>query len=163
MKKISCILSFLIIQHFSSAQVTYYQGEWTRVNKHELFTGVFKIELKSKGVVNATWLWTFKYIDTNDASLSELYQGKSGKKAVEFGAGTWDRNTRDLFVEGLTKNDPNGIIGLDKYSLKLTADGQVIYGKSNSNGNEDGLFYAKKITTAAGIAAFKAAGNLIKQ
>ncbi len=145
-----------------SAQVLYFKGEWTKVNTTELFTGIFRIEIKDGAVVTGELLWTYLAADSSDANMVEYYKGKKGKKAIEFVEGTYDAATSDIYFEGRKKNDPSEVIGEDKYSLKFSANKMVLYGMTDSNGQKNGLFYAAKANTAVAAQEFAAAKRKIK-
>lgn len=157
MKKIifACFCSFLMSIAFS--QTLYFKGEWTKKGKAELFTGIFKITLAPGGNVSGELLWTYISTDSTDGFLLDHYKGKKGKFAIEFVQGAYDADTRDMIFDGTKKNDPDDVIGTDKYTLKLSADKQLLYGRTDDNGTNEGMFVALRMNDAAAQKAFAAA------
>ena len=148
MKRI--ILTVLIIILFlnSYAQVTYFTGEWTKINNEANFSGILRLEIKDT-VVTADILWIYRAIDSSDLQSLEYYRNKKGKMGIEYATGVYSPSNRDIVIQGQVKSDPDLIIGLDKYLLKFSSDEQVIYGKTYSNGDKDGLVYFIKSTDHA--------------
>jgi len=146
MKKLLLALGLSLFIFLAPAQTTmYFKGEWTRMNKTELFTGIFKINIDADGMIKGELLWTFLSTDETDAAMVEHYKGKKGMRAIEFVEGSYTASTHDMHFEGQTKRDPNDIIGTDKYSLKLSADKKVLYGRTDDNGTGEGMFYAVQV------------------
>lgn len=56
--------------------------------------------------------------------------GKVGQGATEFVRGTYNAASRTLTINGHTKNDPIGLIILDKYRLIISEDGRNLTGSS---------------------------------
>ena len=161
MKKIIVSIAVLLFSYAVSSQVLYFKGEWTKVNTTELFTSICRIEIKD-GQVSGELLWTYLAADSSDAAMVEYYKGKKGKKGIEFIEGTYDAATGDIYFEGKSKTDPSEVIGEDKYTLKFSANKQVLYGITDSNGSKNGLFYAAKASTAVAAQEFAAAKRKIK-
>jgi len=137
-------LSFCLLL-VNAQKIMYFKGEWTKANKSELFSGIFKITLDADNMVKGELLWTFLAADNTDNSMMEYYKGKKGKQGIEFVEGSFTSSTNDMYFEGKSKTDPNEIIGTDKYTLKLSADKKVLYGRTDSNGTNDGMFYAVQV------------------
>ena len=161
MKRILILAAVFFISYNSNAQ-SYFKGEWTKLNKNDLFTGIFKITIKNVGTVSGELLWTYLAIDSSDNFLKEHYKGKKGRSGIEYVVGTIDTKTNEIYFEGKSKDDPNDILGLDKYSLKLSANKKVLYGKTDSNGGKDGMFYGIKMNAAAGAKEFNAIRSKMK-
>jgi hypothetical protein len=53
---------------------------------------------------------------------------KVGLTAVEYVQGSYDSNTRIINLSGVRKDDPNGLIILDKYRLSLAGDNSTLAG-----------------------------------
>ena len=157
MKKIIATGLFCFILQFLQAQVTYYKGEWTEVNSGLLFGGIFKLDMTNKDEIKGELIWTYLVADSSDQTLIDQYKDKKGRRGIEYVSGTFNPLTNDLHFEGKEKKDPSAIIGLDKYTLKLSSDKRMIYGKTDSNGKNNGLFYGYKISTAEEIESFNAA------
>ena len=150
------LFALAIILSFTSlrAQTSYYAGEWTVVNKQELFKCVMQLRIKNKTTVTAKLIWTYLSTDSTSAELMDIYQGKKGKRGMEIVEGTYDKATNDIYFTGVKKIDPHNVIGLDKYTLKLSADKKAIYGKTDSNGQDNGLFYAHRMDQKTGKKRF---------
>ena len=123
---ITAVLLFSI--NCCMAQVSYFKGEWATVNKQDLFTGIFKIAVKKDGTANAEIVWTYLATDSTRQEMVDLYKGKKGRSGTEYLEGRFDAATGDFYFEGKEKDDPDMILGLDKYHAKLSANKQVIYG-----------------------------------
>jgi hypothetical protein len=77
--------------------------------------------------------WTLR----NSPRASE--QAKVGLSAVEFVRGSYDPGSRVLRLAGYRKDDPNGVISLDRYHLVLSDNGNVIGGITESHGSWQGV------------------------
>lgn len=163
MKKAFAIFILLLCSQFSFAQVSYFKGEWTRVNKQELFTGIFKINQNKSGNVKVEIVWTYWAIDSSNSELMEMYKGKKGRSGIEYAEGNFSASTNDFTFEGQKTDDPYVILGLDKYHIKLSADNKVIYGTTETQGSNEGLLYATKLPDAAGEKEFIAAKARVKK
>ncbi|MGH8106553.1 MAG: hypothetical protein ACREO2_09550, partial [Arenimonas sp.] len=67
-------------------------------------------------------------------------QVKLGMTGIEFVHGKYDPASRVLTFEGISKTDPNNILGLDKYKLLLADNDNVIGGITLNNGSWRGVF-----------------------
>lgn len=137
-----------------SAQVTYYKGEWTTINRQENFSGLLLLDIKDS-LVTGEIIWTFVSIDSADVELMKYYKGLKGKMGIENVQGMYLAKTFDIQFQGISKTDPDKIIGMDKYLLKLSRDKLCIYGRTLSNGENNGLVFFYKINTAAAEKEFK--------
>ena len=114
MKKLLLSFSLTIFVFLADAQTTmYFKGEWTRMNKSELFTAVIKISIDAQGMAKGELLWTYVETDIADNAMVEHYKGKKGKQAIEFVEGTYSSSTHDIYFEGKNKTDPDDIIGME--------------------------------------------------
>ena len=163
MKKLLLLAFLALLLHNGDAQVLYFKGEWTALNKAELFTGIFKVQIKKDSRVKGELLWTFLATDNTNSDLRDHYKGKKGKRGIEFVEGIFTRETNDIFWEGKTKYDPADILGLDKYYLKLSADKKVLYGKTDYNGTGNGMFYALRVSAATARQTLAAAKRSLKK
>ena len=140
MKKFFIFSAIIILSLNSYSQVSYYKGEWTKINNQSNFSGTLKLEIMDT-IVTADILWTYIAIDSTDKASMEYYQNKKGRMGIEYIKGKYSPITHDFIFEGISKTDPDLIIGLDKYILKLSLNKQVIYGETYSNGDKDGLAF----------------------
>ncbi len=163
MKRICIIASLLFLVHTGMSQVSYYKGEWRIANTTDLFTCVCKMQIEKDNTVKAEFVWIFKSTDSTDTNMMEAYNGKKGKIGIEFVEGTYSPVTADISLEATSLADPDLIIGLTKYSLKLSADKQMIYGTTIAlEGGEPGLFCAVKMNSS-GNKEFITLKNRVKQ
>lgn len=142
---------FLFVQIF--AQVTYYKGEWTKINSEDNFSGILKLDIKDTALTGDI-IWTFVAIDSNDDASVKYYKSQKGKTGIEYVKGSFFKKNSDIQFEGIEKKDPHMIIGLDKYLLKLSLNKMVIYGRTLSNGENNGLVYFYKIDKLIGEKEF---------
>ena len=156
---ITCL--FCLLLSGIHAQSSYFKGEWTKVGTQELFNGIVKITEKDNSMVSVEIIWTYLAIDSSQQDMISMYKGKKGRMGLEIATGTYDKKTNDIYFEGKEKKDPYNVIGLDKYQLKFSRDKQVLYGKSDANGNNNGLFFAARISTAEGIKKFTSAKKIL--
>jgi hypothetical protein len=163
MKNILLIFVMILAAYTNIAQVTYYKGEWTMKNKHDLFTGIFKIGIKKDGNVTGQFVWTFLAADSTNSSMVDMYSGKKGMSGIEYVEGNFNGATNDFYFEGKSKDDPNNILGLDKYHLKLAASKQAIYGSTETEGTNEGMLFAVKLTNDTGEKEFMAAKEEVKK
>lgn len=163
MKKLLATCTLLFCLHHGFAQVTYYKGEWTRLNKQELFTGIFKIVTDASGKVKAEIVWTYLAIDSSNSEMMDMYKGKKGKSGIEYAEGNFTAAGNDIYFEGNKTDDPFVILGTDKYHLKLSTNRQVIYGSTETQGSNEGMLYAIKMNDAAGEKEFMDARAKVKK
>lgn len=147
----------------SFAQTAYYKGEWTMVNKHDLYTGLFKIEIKKNGTATGEFVWTYLATDSTSQELLDLLKGKKGTTGIEYLEGNFSVITNDFYFEGIKKDDPNNILGLDKYHIKLSANKLVIYGSTETAGTNEGLLFAVKMEKINGEKEFLTAKTKVKK
>jgi hypothetical protein len=138
-----------------SAQVSYYKGEWTKVNSQENFSALVRLDVKDS-LVTGEIIWTFIAIDSTNGDLVKYYKGQKGKMGIENVKGMYSAKTHDIQFEGMSKTDPDLIIGMDKYLLKLSADKMVIYGRTLADGENNGLVYFYKTDSSIASKEFKA-------
>lgn len=163
MKKLLTLLLLCFALCNCFAQTDYYKAEWTMKNKQDLFTGICKIETDQQHVIKGEIIWRYWAVDSTDQAMMDMYKEKKGKMGIEFIEGNYFSNSHDVIFEGKAKNDPFGILGMDKYSLKLSADKQVLYGTTATEGTNSGLFYAVKLTTGSGEKKFLSAKAKVKK
>lgn len=65
-------------------------------------------------------------------------QAKVGMTAVEFVRGSYDPRGGVIRLAGYRKDDPNNVIGLDRYHLVVSDNGRVIGGITESQGSWQG-------------------------
>jgi hypothetical protein len=122
-------------------QTKYYKGEWSKSDGSYLFRAFVKLDFKGNSVTGEI-IWTVASADSFDASSIKFYSGKLNKSGVEIIAGVYNPQTKDLNLRGISKVDPDTVIGTDIYSLKVSADEKVIYGRTVGNNKSDSYFFA---------------------
>lgn len=164
MKKLLLAIGLSVFTLMAEAQSTmYFRGEWTKLNSADLFSGVFKINIDADGGVTGELLWTYLATDERDTFLVKHYAGKKGKRAIEFVEGNYNSSTHDMYFEGKNRTDPEEVIGVDKYSLKLSADKKVLYGRTATEGTNEGMFYAVQVDGRAVAQQLSAAKVKLKK
>ena len=88
-----------------------------------VYSAILKLELKD-GKVTGENRWTV---------VKSPYPW-ARKTATEFLSGTYDPGSRTVELEGTSKDDPEGVIGLDAYRLTLSEDGRSLSGNTRSHG-----------------------------
>lgn len=111
----------------------------------------------------AEFVWTYWAVDSSKQDLIDLYTGKKGKSGIEYAEGSFTSATHDLELTGKTLDDPNVILGNDVYHLKLSAGKDVIYGSTETQGTNEGIFYAIKLNNNTGKKEFLAAEAKVKK
>ena len=153
MKKIFLSLAITFYLSNAFAQISFYKGEWTKINSEENFSAFLKLDIKDS-VIKGEIIWTFKAIDSADDTAIKYYKGQKGKMGIEYAKGIVSLKTYDIQFEGTSKTDPDLIIGMDKYLLKLSVDRSVIYGRTLAQGENNGLVYFYKINNLTGEKEF---------
>ena len=110
-----------------------WQGEWSDSVGY-IYTADMQLTSASDGSILGKIQWTLKQ------SPRAEEQSKLGKTGTEFVSGTYDSGSRVLMFEGISKTDPDNILGLDKYKLLLADNSNVIGGITWNNGSWRGVF-----------------------
>ena len=110
-------------------------GEWTNPDGHK-FSCVLHIAETDSGQLQAEFVWR---IDKSPRSWEQSKLGLTGK---EFAKGSYEKETRKVLLNGYRKEDPNYIIGIDKYKLQLNKAGTFLEGKTWNHGTWEGKFKA---------------------
>ncbi len=153
MRKIFLLTCALLLGALnSSAQTSSVAGEW-----HGIWTNptgfVFTAELTLEagagcktcaatgdGSIRGKIVWTLRKVGSD---ASEEYAKKVGMTATEYVKGEM-KGDGFLVLNGYDKDDPNGVIGIDKYRLAISDTGQVIGGITFNNGPWTGQFIAMR-------------------
>jgi tetratricopeptide (TPR) repeat protein len=83
-------------------------------------------------------VWTLK------VSPEQADSARIGHSATEYVAGSYDSQNRTLNVSGYGKEDPEAMIGVDRYRLRLAPDGGALSGNSWNRGKWDAQFNATR-------------------
>jgi len=73
------------------------------------------------------------------------YQAKIGMSGVEHTKGTYLPGDHVVKMEGVSLDDPNSILGMDKYRLIISDDGSTLGGITWDHGDWNGLFVGKRV------------------
>ena len=84
------------------------------------------------GAAEGKILWTLKKSNRPD------YQDKLGKAGTEFVRGSYDAKSRELLIEGYRRDDPAGILGLDRYKQSFGKTNKTLGGPTWGHGEWDG-------------------------
>ncbi len=85
-----------------------WHGSWTGAGFYE---AVINLRVGATGATSGEINWTLR------KSPRPAERGKIGMTGVELVRGNYYANRGTSILEGYEKNDPNGILGLDKYRL----------------------------------------------
>lgn len=96
-------------------------GDWNTEKTSYMATAKFN---EQNGEVSGQIVWTLKQT-TNPKKIDKI-----GTSAVEYVEGKFDPQTKLLTFNGVRKDDPNGIIILDKYNMSLAENNQTLMGVS---------------------------------
>ena len=100
-------------------------GDWTGVwtaPEGWLYAAVFHLELNSDQTVQGSITWTLK------RSPRPEEEAKIGLTGVELVRGNYNNECRTVRLEGYDLDDPNGILGTDRYELILAPTGNSLGG-----------------------------------
>lgn len=140
---LTCLLSIGFYAQANS-QTRLYQGTWIRLSTGYLFEFDLHLEHGTGNMVQGYFNWKFLKCDENDAFAVSYYKDKIGMTAKEYIRGTWDANSHTYYLKGYKKDDPNEIISLDEYQLKVDENGDL-GGETKSQGTWLGRINAKAL------------------
>jgi hypothetical protein len=101
-------------------------GEWSD-QEGDLYGCELRLN-ETENVVSGSIVWIVKRTPRPDL------QPKIGLSGIEHIKGKYDPQTRLLELEGYRKDDPHEVIGLDKYKLVISVDGQSLSGQTDHDG-----------------------------
>lgn len=110
-----------------------WQGEWSNPSSY-IYIADMQLTAHIDGKILGKIHWTLKQSPNADE------QAKLGMSGIEFVSGTYDADSRVLSFDGISKTDPNNILGLDKYKLLLAENSNVMGGITWNNGGWRGVF-----------------------
>ena len=107
------------------AQEKHFQGTWTMIGTTYVFE--FDLYLKQDVANNVAGHFDWKVIkyDEQSPSSKDYYQSKLGTTAKEFVRGTFNPKTKEYYLKGYKKEDPQMIISTDHYRLKLDENDDI--------------------------------------
>ena len=100
-----------------------------------LYAARMSLQLGGDNSIEGSIAWTLR------SAPPGKDQGKIGIQGVEHVRGHFDPHARLLSFEGYTKDDPNNVIGLDRYRILLSENGSALGGITWANGHWQGHFY----------------------
>ncbi|MEO8000374.1 MAG: hypothetical protein ABI644_00755 [Arenimonas sp.] len=110
-----------------------WQGKWSNAGGYS-YVADMQLTAAGDGSILGKIQWTLKQ------SPRAEEQSKLGKTGTEFISGTYDPDSRVLMFEGISKTDPDDILGLDKYKLLLADNSDVMAGITSNNGDWRSIF-----------------------
>ena len=116
---------------------TGWQIEWTSPTGY-YYQAEMEIDVAGNGTAEGRIRWKLV------RSPQSAEQPKLGMTAIEFVHGRYDEPSGVLALEGYKKEDPNAVIGLDRYRLVLAPGGTALVGASWNHGNWRGVFAAHR-------------------
>ncbi len=115
-----------------------WKGYWISP-KGFLFTANVRLRIAQNNSVEGEIAWVM------ERSPREEDKAKLGIGATEYVRGSYDPRARILRLEGYRKDDPNQVIGLDKYHLVLADSNQVLGGITWNHGSWQGLISLARV------------------
>ncbi len=115
-----------------------WQGEWSNPSGY-IYMANMQLTAASDGSILGKIHWILKQSPQADE------QSKLDTSGTEFLRVTYDANSRVLIFEGVSKTDPNNILGLDKYRLLLAENDNVLGGITWNNGTWRGVFSLTRV------------------
>lgn len=112
-----------------------WRGSWASPEGF-LFDADIHLRLDPSGAMEGRIEWTVKKAPESN----RRYVGKIGQTGTEHVRGVFDPKTRMLTMEGYGTDDPQSIIGLDKYRLTLSEDLARLHGVTWNYGTWDATF-----------------------
>ncbi len=106
----------------TDTQIVVIKGHWTKQNTTWNFSFTTELIIDKQNHVSGGLKWT---VLRADASFYDYYKTRLNTAATEYVTGTYDPVTNTIKMHGISKNDPNEIIGLDTYELKLLPANKV--------------------------------------
>ena len=100
-----------------------WRGEWNF--KDEIFSAELDLDVSQDNTVSGRILWTV-------LSVPAYPKNREGLQGIEIVNGHFYPDANLLFVDGVDKDDPMNVIGLDQYRLVLTGDRRGLEGGTNA-------------------------------
>jgi hypothetical protein len=110
-----------------------WHGRWT-APEGWLYEAVMTLQIGKTGAVDGEIKWTLR------TSARRSDDAKVGMTGTEFVRGTYFPASGAFHLDGYRKNDPNSVIGLDKYRLIAGDNRNTIAGVTEHHGNWAGQF-----------------------
>ncbi len=145
-RAISSTLLLFALFYSSSifSQEHYYEGTWIKLNTTYLFDFELTINHLDNNEVEGYFIWEVIQYDEGSTMSKNHYENRLGTIGKEFVRGTYDATTKNYILKGFKKEDPNQIIGLDTYHIKVD-ESDNIGGDTKANGSWKGRINGKKV------------------
>ena len=108
-----------------------WQGQWIS-SRGFLYTTILTLRVGTDGLATGSFAWTLR------RSPRPEEQSKLGMSATEYVSGRTNTTARTVTLEGTRKDDPNSVIGLDRYKMVVSDDGKVMGGITWNHGDWQG-------------------------
>lgn len=147
MKKL-LLLFFLGLFCSSASQLfgqnKHFQGTWTKVGTTYVFEFDLHLEHSKDNQVTGFFKWQVTGMDDKSKFSQDHYDSRLGTTAKEFVKGTFNPATKTYKLSGYKKEDPNLIISLDHYILKIDEKGDI-GGNTRAHGTWKGRINGKPV------------------
>lgn len=109
-----------------------WRGTW-RSGAGYVYGADMRLRVSADGTITGSIVWTLRITPVPADRI------KVGMTGVERVRGTFDARSGTIAMSGFEKNDPNTIIGLDRYRLFFAENGKVIGGITENHGTWEGV------------------------
>lgn len=116
---------FLLLSTQLPAQIQQFQGNWTKLGTTYNFEFDLQIRHTDGNAVEGVFHWRVVNYDENEPASKAYYEEKIGLTAKEFVRGTYNPKSGEFLLKGYKKEDPNLIIGIDDYKIKMDENGDI--------------------------------------
>jgi len=107
------------------AQEKHFEGTWTMIGTTYVFEFDLYLKHDAKNNVAGHFDWKVVNYDKHSPASKDYYQPKLGTAAKEFVRGSFNPTTKEYYLKGYKKEDPNLIISTDIYRLKVDENGDI--------------------------------------
>ena len=119
------------------AETSRWKGEWA--GNGFLYVAELTLNVRPDGALEGSILWKIETPGRPEEAA------KVGIPATEFVRGRYLAEHGLLVFEGHAKDDPNLVIGLDRYRLLVANGGDALTGITHSHGTWQGRFTASRV------------------
>ena len=142
------LFSLLFSLHFFSnnlfSQTKQFEGTWIRINTTYKFEFDLILKHKENNQVEGYFIWKVVHYDEGSSFSKNHYKNRLGTTGKEFVKGNYNPNTKEYLLKGYKKEDPNRIIGLDTYRIKMDQNGDI-GGTTRTSGTWQGRINGKGV------------------
>lgn len=123
----------------SKSMAGVWEGEWGNP-KGYLYTFQMKLDAGPSNTLSGSIAWTLKKAPPNSEEANLI-----GSRATEFVEGTYHPESRTARFEGQREDDPDDIIDIDVYRVRLSEDGNTFSGESFTGGTWEGKLIGRRV------------------